>query len=284
MTNITLLYDLMRWEEKQLLLKAEEKNVKMGPLDIRKITPVIDEPFDTPLGDVCLQRGVSFYRGLYATAFLEYFGHRVINTFRSLDLTGNKLLTSLELSKRGIPTPRTGAAFDVESGLNLFSKKFYGKAVIKPVTGSWGRMIALLNDRQSAEAVLNERSLMHPIQSITYLQEFVNKPGRDIRIIVAGRNAIAGMYRYQVGDEWRTNAAIGGRVEALPHDPDVEELAIKSTEFLDPGIYGVDIMETDRGYLVHEINGTMEFKGVTSASGVDVAGEIIDFILSDARK
>ncbi len=284
MTNITLLFDIMRWEEKQLLLKAREKGVGMNSVDIRKMTPVLGESPVPGIGDICLQRGVSFYRGLFSTAYLEYSGHMVINTFRSLDLTGNKLLTSLELWKNGIPTPRTGSAFDLESGLKLFTEKFGGTAVIKPITGSWGRMIALLKDRQAAEAVINERSLMHPIQSVIYMQEFVEKPERDIRIIVAGERMVAGMYRYQVGDEWRTNAAIGGRVEPLPHDPEIEELAIRATKFLDPGIYGVDIMESASGSLVHEINGTMEFKGVTSASGVDVAGEIIDFLVSEARR
>ncbi len=284
MASITLLFDVMRWEEKQLLLKAREKGVSLNSVDIRKITPVVGEPPVQGIGDVCLQRGVSYYRGIFATAYLEYFGHRVINTYRSLELTGNKLLTSLELWKNGIPTPRTGSAFDIESGIKLFTEKFGGTAVIKPITGSWGRMIALLKDLPAAEAVLNERSLMHPIQSVIYMQEFVEKPGRDIRVIVAGGKMVAGMYRYQVGDEWRTNAAIGGRVEPLPHDPEIEELAIRATEFLDPGIYGVDIMETSNGNLVHEINGTMEFKGVTSASGVDVAGEIIDFLTSEARR
>ena len=283
MVTVSILYDVLRWEEKELLKKAAEMNIPVAALDIRKFTPALGDEKPENLGDISIQRSVGYYRGLFSTAILEQMDHRVMNTYRSLEITGNKLVTSLHLHKNGIQTPFTAFAFEEDAALKLFMERFNGEAVLKPITGSWGRMIALLKDKFVAQVVLHDRSLMHPIQSVYYFQEFVRKPGRDIRIIVAGEDIIAGMYRYQIGDEWRTNAAIGGRVEKLQKNSEIEELAIKSVSFLDTGIYGVDIMETDGGPMVHEINGTMEFRGTTAASGIDVATEMLKFVIKQEK-
>ena len=283
MVTVSVLYDVLRWEEKELLKKAAEMNIPVAALDIRKFTPALGDEKPENLGDISIQRSVGFYRGLFSTAILEQMDHRVMNTYRSLEITGNKLVTSLHLHKNGIQTPFTAFAFEEDAALKLFMERFNGEAVLKPITGSWGRMIALLKDKFVAQVVLHDRSLMHSIQSVYYFQEFVRKPGRDIRIIVAGEDIIAGMYRYQIGDEWRTNAAIGGRVEKLQKNSEIEELAIKSVSFLDTGIYGVDIMETDGGPMVHEINGTMEFRGTTAASGIDVATEMLKFVIKQEK-
>ncbi|EQB72735.1 MAG: RimK-like protein [Thermoplasmatales archaeon A-plasma] len=283
MVTVSILYDVLRWEEKELLKKASEMSISVVSVDIRKFSPALGDKCPKNLGDISIQRSVGFYRGLFSTAVLEHMNHRVVNTYRSLEITGNKMMTSLHLYQNGIRTPFTAFAFDEDAALRLFMERFNGEAVLKPITGSWGRMIALLKDKFAAQAVLHDRSLMHPIQSVYYFQEFVRKPGRDIRIIVAGEEIIAGMYRYQTGDEWRTNAAIGGRVEKLPKDSEIEELAIKSVSFLDTGIYGVDIMETDGGPVVNEINGTMEFRGTTAASGTDVASEMLKFVVKQEK-
>ncbi len=283
MVTVSILYDVLRWEEKELLKKAAQMGIPVVALDIRKFAPALGDKKSENFGDISIQRSVGFYRGLFSTAVLEHIGHKVINTYRSLEITGNKMMTSLHLHQNGIQTPFTAFAFDEDAALKIFLERFNGEAVLKPITGSWGRMIALLRDKFAAQAVLHDRSLMHPIQSVYYLQEFVKKPGRDIRIIVAGQEIIAGMYRYQIGDEWRTNAAIGGRVEKLQNNSEIEELAIKSVSSLDTGIYGVDIMETDEGPVVHEINGTMEFKGTTAASGVDVASEMLKFVVKQQK-
>lgn len=283
MVKISILYDMLRWEEKELLKKAGDMNISVVAYDIRKFAAGLNDNKPEELGNLSLQRAVGYYRGLYSTAVLEHMNHRVINTYKALEITGNKMLTSLELHRNRIPTPFTAFAFDEASALKIFQEKFNSEAVLKPITGSWGRLIALLKDRHVAESVFHDRSMMHPIHSVYYLQEFVKKPGRDIRIIVAGEEIIAGMYRYQIGDEWRTNAAIGGRVERLERNDEIEDLAIKAVSFLDSGIYGVDIMETDEGNVVHEINGTMEFKGTTAASGVDVASEILKFTVKQER-
>lgn len=154
--------------------------------------------------------------------------------------------------------------------------------MIKPVTGSWGRMVALLRDRDAAEAVLEDREHMYPpLYSVSYLQEFVEKPGRDIRVFVAGDRALAAIYRYG-GDQWRTNTARGGRAEKCPIDSELEDVAVRAARAVGPpGVYGVDVMESKDGYLVHEINGTTEFKNTVAQTGVDIpGGAIVDYALS----
>jgi len=282
--KISMLYDLVRWEEKAILKRAEEKGMDIKMIDTKGMTTIIGEKIPEEFGDVSLQRSIGHFRGLYSTATLEFQGHRVMNSYKSSDLTGNKLLTSLLLSRNGIPTPMTGVAFDGDSALKLFETGMKGKAVIKPITGSWGRMMGLLKDRDAAAAVIEDRQYMHPLYSIFYLQEFVNKPGRDLRVFVVGDRAIAGIYRYQADGDWRTNTAIGGRAENLPISGEVGEMAVKAANCIGPGIYGVDLMETEKGYTVHEINGTMEFKNTVRVSGVDVPGEMLDYVISEAKR
>lgn len=282
--KISMLYDVVRWEEKSLHKSAQDKGIDLSMIDTRNITSIIGEEIPTEYGDISLQRSISYFRALYSTGTLELQGHRVVNSYSALDLTGNKLLTSLLLSKNGVRSPLTGVAFDSKSAMKLFESKFNGKAVIKPITGSWGRMIGLLKDKDAASAVFEDRTYMHPIYSVFYLQEFVNKPNRDLRAFVIGDKMIAGIYRYQLDDDWRSNTALGARAENLPITDELEDIVVKAVNCIEPGIYGVDLMETEEGYTVHEINGTMEFKNTVRLSGVDIPSKILDYIVSEARR
>ncbi len=249
-------------------------------IDTRKMEMQFSDRLGGP--ECYIQRSVSYYRGLHTTAFLEAKGKFVVNNLNSMLITGNKMLTSLALVKNNVPTPETAAAVSRDAAMNIFEQKFGGRAVLKPVVGSWGRMISLLNDRYAAEAVFEDREYMHPINSIYYLQEFIDKLGRDLRIFVIGDRVLGGMYRYPEDGQWKTNAAIGGRQEKLEITSELEKLALSAADSVGRGVYGVDIMESDHGYLVHEINGTTEFKNTARVSGVDIAGEIVDFVVQDA--
>ena len=281
MFSFTLLYDRLRWEERAIYEEAKRQGVEASLADAKSIPlSVVGEEFlpDDRFKEVILQRTLSHFRGLYYTSVLESYGYKVVNSFRTAQICGNKLLTSLELKKNGIPTPKTVVAFSMDSALRVMDQMGY-PVVIKPVTGSWGRMVARVRDRNEAEAILETKEFIpDPLQQIYYIQEFVSRPPRDIRAIVIGDKLVATVYRYQPGDDWRTNVSRGGTVEAFKPDKEMEELFLKAAEAVGGGILGIDAMESKEGILIHEINNNVEFRGAMSVVGRRIPLEIINYL------
>jgi len=237
-----------------------------------------------PLADrVVLQRCVSYFRNVHSTAALEAAGHRVVNSFDCAWVCGNKLFGSLELIRHGVPTPKTRLAMSEDSALRTIEEMGY-PVVIKPVVGSWGRLSALLRDGDAARAVIEDREQMFPLYQIYYLQEFVKRPQRDIRSFVIGDRTIAAIYRYSGGSEWRTNTARGGRAETCKITPELDELSVKAAKAVGGEFVGVDLMESEDGLLVHEVNNTTEFKNTVPATGVNIPGMVIDYLISVQRR
>lgn len=200
-----------------------------------------------------------------------------------MSVCGNKLLASLSLRQAGIPTPRTMLAFSEEAALDALDRLGY-PAIIKPVVGSWGRLVAQINDPTTARSLIEAREYMHPLQQVYYLQERVKRPNRDIRCYVIGQEATAAIYRNAPTEDWRTNTALGGSAEKCKITPELAELSIKAAEAVGGGAFGVDLMETDTGMVVHEVNHTTEFKNTVKATGVDIPGKILDYTIQRARR
>lgn len=261
---------------------AEERNIGVSMIDARSMDMDLDASLQSSYGDISIQRCTSYYRGLHSTAYLEYKGQRVINDLNAQMIAGNKMFTSLALIRNHVPTPKTSVSTSYETAMEQFTGKYGGSAVLKPVTGSWGRMIALMNDRYAAMSVLEDREYMYPLYSIFYMQEYVKRPPRDIRVFVAGDRVIGGIYRYSAEGDWRTNAAIGGKAEICKVSGELEDIVLKAANSIGYGIFGVDVMESSNGYLVHEVNSTTEFRSTTNASGEDIPGEIVQFLKDEA--
>ncbi len=285
--KLGLIYDRIRWEEKALASAAEAKGLNTNRIDAKEIYLDTDwSPKETQkkFGDIILQRCISYFRGLHTTAFLESKGLKVINNMDVSLTCGNKLLTTMKLEKAKVPTPRTILSFTEESALNSIETLGY-PAVLKPVTGSWGRMVVQLKDRETAQAMLEMRGQMEgSLNQIYYVQEMVQRPPRDIRTIVAGDKIIAAIYRYAPDGDWRTNIARGGHGDICKVTSELEDVALRAAETVGGGLLGVDAMESPRGILVHEVNNTVEFKGAASVCSVDIASEIIDYMLNEARR
>lgn len=285
--KLGLIYDRIRWEEKALATAAEAKGLETNRIDAKDIYLDTDwSPKETQekFGDVILQRCISYFRGLHTTAFLESKGLKVINNMDVSLTCGNKLLTTMKLEKAKVPTPRTILSFTEESALNSIETLGY-PAVLKPVTGSWGRMVVQLKDRETAQAMLEMRGQMEgSLNQIYYVQEMVQRPPRDIRTIVAGDRIIAAIYRYAPDGDWRTNIARGGHGDICKVTSDLEDVALRAAETVGGGLLGVDAMESPRGILVHEVNNTVEFKGAASVCSIDIASEIIDYLLKETRR
>ena len=277
--SLTLLYDTILWEEKSLYEAARKKGVELHNVDVKNLHVGLNG--DRRWQDkIVLQRSVSYFKSLHATAALEGLGASVINPLQVASITGNKLFAHMELQKAGVRTPKAVAAFSEESAIAALQEFGY-PAVIKPTVGSWGRMIGLLRDKDAAQAVLEDREHMFPLYHIYYFEEFVKRPPRDIRAIVVGERVVAAIYRYSGDGEWKTNMALGGRAEVCPVTSELAEICMKATRAVGGQIVGVDLMEGESdGLMVHEVNNTTEFKNTVRVTGVDIPGLMVDYALS----
>jgi [lysine-biosynthesis-protein LysW]--L-2-aminoadipate ligase len=283
LASFALLYDTIRWEEKAIAAAAEKRGVNADLVDSRDLSITLNSG-ELPLAErVVLQRSVSYFRNVHSTAALEASGHRVVNSFPCAWVCGNKLFGTLELVRHGVPTPKTVLAMAEDSALRSVERIGY-PAVVKPVVGSWGRLSALLKDEDAARAVIEDREHMFPLYQIYYIQEFVKRPPRDIRSFVIGERTVAAIYRYSGGSEWRTNTARGGRAEKCRITSELDELSIKAANAVGGEFVGVDLMESEDGLLVHEVNNTTEFKNTVPATGVDIPGMVIDYLVSVQKR
>ncbi|HET6716269.1 MAG TPA: lysine biosynthesis protein LysX [Nitrososphaeraceae archaeon] len=277
-----ILYDQLRWEEKSLIEAAKKKDLDLEVINCRESSIDLDEDKSNYRDDIILQRCVSYYNNLHSTAAFEGLGAKVINSLHTAIMCGNKLFTHMELSKSDISIPKAFCAFSNQSAMSILEKNGYPK-VIKPVVGSWGRMIALLKDKEAAEAVIEDREHMYPLYHVFYFEEFVKRPPRDIRSIVVGDKVVAAIYRYSGDNEWKTNMALGGKAEACKVTNEMEELCLKAAKTMKGEILGVDLMEGENGLLVHEVNNTTEFKNTVRVTGVDIPSLIIDHLIKSNK-
>jgi [lysine-biosynthesis-protein LysW]---L-2-aminoadipate ligase len=282
-TSFFILYDQLRWEEKSLIDAAKKKDIKLEVINCRENPIDLDKDEFTYCDDVILQRCVSYYNNLHSTAAFEGLGAKMINSLYTAIMCGNKLFTHMELAKSGIAIPKAFCAFSNQSAMDILNKNGYPK-VIKPVVGSWGRMVALLKDKEAAEAVIEDREHMYPLYHVFYFEEFVKRPPRDIRCIVVGNKVVAAIYRYSGDNEWKTNMALGGKAEACKVTNEMEGLCLKVAKTLKGEILGVDLMESDEnGLLVHEVNNTTEFKNTVRVTEIDIPSLIIDYMVNNNK-
>jgi len=283
MPKVRIVFDRVRAEEKMLEQKAIEMGHDTKMIDA-KITKINTESkrnnFD--FGDVVIERCVSYFRGLHLTACLEFLDVPVINRFEVANNCGNKMLTSLLLKKHKVPTPKTYFSFSSVAALETLDEEGY-PLVIKPVIGSWGRGVIALKDRETADAIVEVRELSDgPLDRIYYLQEMVNRPPRDIRAITVGDQLIAAMYRTSTGS-FKTNIALGAEPITCEITKELEDICISASKAVGGGILGIDVMEDKKhGLVVHEVNNTVEFKGLAKVAKRNIPKEIIQYSVTSA--
>jgi len=273
---VGVLLSRVRVEEKLLLEALERRGVRTKLIDDREVVLRLEERPDLGV-DVVLERCIQHSRALYALAVLETHGIPTVNSFEVADVCGNKLLTTMRLIRDGVPSPRTRLAFTPESALQAVEELGY-PAVLKPLVGSWGRLISKVNDRDAAESVLEHKDVLGTyMHSIYYVQEYVDKPGRDIRAFVVGDQTIAAIYRDS--PHWITNTARGGVATNCPVTPELDDLCVRAARAVGGGVVAVDVLESSEGLLVNEVNYTMEFRNSIDTTGVDIPARVVDFVL-----
>jgi [lysine-biosynthesis-protein LysW]--L-2-aminoadipate ligase len=282
--RLGILVSYLRPEEKAILAAARERGTAVTPIFDRDLVLDLAAPDPASSGlefDVVVDRCVAHSRSGYVLRALQRWGVPTLNTADAVHLCDDKAENSLALEVAGIPTPRTLMAFDVESALQACDAVGY-PAVLKPVTGSWGRLLARVNGPEQARAVLDQKKELGSFHhSIFYVQEYVPKPDRDIRAYVVGDRVLAASYR--MAKHWVTNAARGAESMPCPVTPDIEALALRACGAVGARLAGVDLIETDNGLAVIEVNTGGEFKGLMTTTDVDIAGEIVDEAVRTAR-
>ena len=281
--KIGVLYSRVRVEEKWIFAAMEKRGFEYERLDDRVISFDLENPAPWRTFDAVLERSISYNSGLYALRILNAFGVPTVNTAMVAEICGDKLSTSAMLARANVPQPRNVIAFSTESALEAIEAFGY-PVVLKPVVGSWGRLLAKINDRDAAEAVLEHKATLGSVQhSVFYIQEFIKKPGRDIRAIVVGERVLTAIYRKS--EHWITNTARGGEGELCPITPEIEGLCLAATAAVGGGVLAVDLVEhPEKGMVVNEINHTMEFHTAQPISGIDIADEIVSYVENIAKQ
>jgi [lysine-biosynthesis-protein LysW]--L-2-aminoadipate ligase len=268
-------------EEKWIFSSLERRGLEYERLDDRDVQFDLANPAPWRQYDAVLERSISYNNGLYALRILNSWDIPTVNTAEVAEACGDKLITTALLARAGVPQPDSRVAFTPESALETIEAMGY-PVVLKPVIGSWGRLLAKVNDRDTAEAIVEHKATLGSVQhSIFYIQEYIEKPGRDIRAVVIGDKVVTAIYRKS--PHWITNTARGGEGELCPVTPDLEELCLKAAAAIGGGVLAIDVIEDpQRGLLVNEINHTMEFHTVQPLSGIDIADLIVGFTVEAA--
>ncbi len=277
--TVGILMSRVRVEEKLLLAELDRRNVIVERLDDRDMVLDIGKP--NIAVDVVLERAINHLRALYTLKIINDWGVPSVNMYEVANICGDKMLTTTALERNGVPSPRTLIAFTPESALQAIESLGY-PVVMKPAVGSWGRLLSKINDRDAAEAILEHKVTLGSFHhGAFYIQEYVDKPGRDIRSFVVGGETICAIYR--TSPHWITNTARGGAATNCPVTPEIEEVSRAAATAVGGGIVAIDLLESERGLLVNEVNYTMEFRNSIDTTGVDIPARIIDYVINVGR-
>jgi [lysine-biosynthesis-protein LysW]--L-2-aminoadipate ligase len=288
MTTVALILSRIRVEEKLLLNALEAAGARVQLVNDEELVLSVERPgvvqpdLSSVHADVALERSISAARGIYTVRLLEAAGIPTVNSYATASTCWDKLLTSAALAQAGLPQPPTRIAFTPEAALQAIEELGY-PVVLKPVVGSWGRLLARLNDRDAAEALLEHKATLGSYQhSIFYIQKYIAKPGRDIRAFVVGDETICAIYR--TSSHWITNTARGGQASNCPVTPELDALCRQAAQAVGGGVLAIDLLEDpDRGLLVNEVNHTMEFRNSIHTTGVDIPGRVIQYVMAVAN-
>jgi len=228
-----------------------------------------------PIGQGSLEEIVFRMDMLYR---LQRLGLYVINPPEAIEHCVDKYDLLAILEDNGIPVPRTAITENVNEALKAFNE-LGGDVVVKPIFGSRGIGSTRVKDPEIASTVFRAITFYH---GVIYLQEFVHHNFSDIRAFVVGDRVVAAMRR--VANSWKTNYSQGARPEQIRLDKSMTDMAIKSAKLIECKIAGVDILESPRGPLVVEVNSQPGWRGLQSVARVNIADEIVAFILSELKK
>lgn len=280
MYKVGFLYSRIRVEEKLLLEELERRpgvevvRINDGEYHFEISRPPVEV-------DVVFERSISYSRGLYISRIFEAHGIPVVNPAAIAERCGDKYMTSQILVRERIPTPRVLMAFNEQAALAAVETLGY-PCVLKPVVGSWGRLLARVDNREMAESLIEHKASLGVHHQVFYVQEYVHKPGRDIRAFVIGEEPICAIYRSS--ENWITNTARGGIATNCPLTPELSDICQRTAQAIGGGLLAIDLFETADGLTVNEVNHTMEFRNSITTTGVNIPARMVDYIVETAMR
>lgn len=281
-TRVGVLHARIRIDEKLLLAELDRRpDIEVQRINIERcVLPFTSPP---PAGtpgadcDVVLERCISHSRAVHALRMLEGYGVPCVNTWAVAEICGDKMATHLAVARAGIPTPAARVAFTIDAAMQALDEIGY-PAVIKPAVGSWGRLLARVNDRDAAEAILEHKATLGTYHhSIFYVQEHIEKPGYDLRTFVVGDRVLCAIARSS--EHWITNTSRGAQARNYPLSDELVQISLAAARAIGGGVVAIDLFETPDGFLVNEVNYTMEFRNSVEPTGVDIPAAIVDYLL-----
>jgi len=278
--KIGILCSLIRKEEKLLFDEFRARGLGFDRIDDREL--ILDLHQRRWDFDVILERSINHSRALHTLKYLNDCGVKTVNSYEVASTCGDKLLTTMALIKHGVPTPRVFIAYTPEAALRAIEGLGY-PVVLKPAVGSWGRLLSKVNDRDAAEAILEHKETLGSYHHSTYyIQEYIQKSGRDIRSFVVGDETICAIYR--TSPHWITNTARGGIATNCPVTPELNDVSVRAAKAVGGGVVAIDVFETKDGLTVNEVNYTMEFRNSIDTTGVNIPAKVVDYVVEVARR
>jgi [lysine-biosynthesis-protein LysW]--L-2-aminoadipate ligase len=279
MIRVGFLYTRLRVEEKYLLDELERSpDIEITRIDDgESIFDITKKPAEV---DILFERSISYSRGIYISRIFEAHGIPAVNSSIVAERCGDKYVTSQLLVQNGLPTPRVVMAFDEESALRAVEEVGY-PCVLKPVVGSWGRLLAKVDNRSAAESIIEHKAALGINHQVFYIQEYINKPGRDIRAFVIGEELICAIYRSS--ENWITNTARGGIATNCPITDEMSALCQQAAHAVGGGLLALDLFETENGFTINEINHTMEFRNSIATTGVNIPKKMVEYLIAKAN-
>jgi [lysine-biosynthesis-protein LysW]---L-2-aminoadipate ligase len=278
--KIGILCSLIRKEEKLLFDEFRARGLAFDRIDDREL--ILDLHHRRWDFDVILERSINHSRALHTLKYLNDCGVKTVNSYEVASTCGDKLLTTMALIKHGVPTPRVYIAYTPEAALQAIEGLGY-PVVLKPAVGSWGRLLSKVNDRDAAEAILEHKQTLGSYHHSTYyIQEYIEKSGRDIRSFVVGDETICAIYR--TSPHWITNTARGGIATNCPVTPELNDVSVRAAKAVGGGVVAIDVFETKDGLTVNEVNYTMEFRNSIDTTGVNIPGKVVEYVAEVARR
>lgn len=206
----------------------------------------------------------------------------VFSTARSLGITRarNKVRTLQIMARKGIPIPETLFSinpYNIEDQLRILGGP---PVIIKLQEGTHGQGVILAETKKSARSIIDT---FYKMDTSILLQQYVEEAnGEDIRVIVIGNKVVASMKRKSDIDEFRSNVHRGGETELVQLTPKEKYIALNATKYIGLGVAGVDLMRSKKGPVLIEVNASPGLKGIEAATGINVAGRIIEYIEKNA--
>jgi [lysine-biosynthesis-protein LysW]---L-2-aminoadipate ligase len=288
--NIGLLHTGLRGEEKLICQAAKIFKVNCELIDVRKEILNSSINKDWSKNDIYIERCIATSMGLHSIRYLDNINIEVINSIETAQICNSKFATTTRLLQCGVPTVPAYLVFTEEQAKNAVEKLGGYPVVVKSDSGSWGRLMAKVSDEQALESIVEHKQILGGVNhNAIYIQQYVRKPGRDIRTFVFGSELKAAIYRNS--EHWITNTARGGKASKCNLDIDLVKickdtaLALATDKVKDGGIIALDVFEDEeKGYLVNEVNHTMEFKNSEEPTGVSISNEIIQYLIDRIKK